>query len=166
MSRLPSAGLGHILSHAAHGQLGPIRRRAGNEENMGFRDSGVIEAPVDEVFAWHERPGALPRLVPPWQPIRVLEEASSLRDGKAVLRLPGGVRWVAQHGGYEPPRQFVDELVSLPLRWRHTHFFEPVTRRPHGSPTSWRRPCPGRSSCRRSATGTGSSPPTWPHSEP
>ena len=94
---------------------------------MGLRHSGVVEAPVDEVFAWHERPGALARLAPPWQPIRVLEEASSLRDGKAVLRLPGGVRWVAQHGGYEPPRQFVDELVSLPLRWRHTHTFEPVT---------------------------------------
>jgi uncharacterized protein (TIGR01777 family) len=94
---------------------------------MGLRQSGVIAAPVDEVFAWHERPGALPRLAPPWQPIRVLEEASSLRDGKAVLRLPGGVHWVAQHGGYEPPRQFVDELVSLPLRWRHTHTFEPVT---------------------------------------
>ena len=94
---------------------------------MGLRHSGVIAAPVDEVFAWHERPGALPRLAPPWQPIRVLEEASSLRDGKAVLRLPGGVHWVAQHGGYEPPRQFVDELVSLPLRWRHTHTFEPVT---------------------------------------
>jgi uncharacterized protein len=94
---------------------------------MGLRQSGIIAAPVDEVFAWHERPGALPRLTPPWQPIRVLEEASSLRDGKAVLRLPGGVHWVAQHGGYEPPRQFVDELVSLPLRWRHTHTFEPVT---------------------------------------
>ena len=94
---------------------------------MGFRHSGIIEAPVNEVFAWHERPGALARLAPPWQPIRVLEEAPSLRDGKAVLRLPGGVHWVAQHGGYEPPRQFVDELVSLPLRWRHTHGFEPVT---------------------------------------
>ena len=93
----------------------------------GLRHSGVVGAPPDEVFAWHTRPGALLRLAPPWQPIRVLEEAPSLRDGKAVLRLPGGVRWVAQHGGYEPPRQFVDELVSLPLRWRHTHTFEPMT---------------------------------------
>jgi len=91
---------------------------------MGVRHSSVIEAPVPEVFAWHERPGALHRLVPPWQPIRIVAESSSLRDGKAVLRLPGGVRWVAQHGGYEPPHQFVDELVSLPLRWRHIHSFE------------------------------------------
>jgi len=94
---------------------------------MGVRHSSVIEAPVPEVFAWHERPGALHRLVPPWQPLRVVAESPSLRDGKAVLRLPGGVRWVAQHGGYEPPHQFVDELVSLPLRWRHTHTFERLT---------------------------------------
>jgi uncharacterized protein (TIGR01777 family) len=94
---------------------------------MGFRHSSVIEGPVTEVFAWHDRPGALRRLVPPWQPLRVVEEASSLRDGTAVLRLPGGVRWVARHSGYEPPQQFVDELVSLPLRWRHTHSFEAVT---------------------------------------
>ena len=94
---------------------------------MGMRHSSVIEAPVSELFAWHERPGALHRLVPPWQPIRIVAESSSLRDGKAVLRLPGGVRWVAQHGGYEPPHQFVDELVSLPLRWRHTHSFESLT---------------------------------------
>jgi uncharacterized protein (TIGR01777 family) len=94
---------------------------------MGLRQTSMVEAPVGEVFAWHERPGALHRLAPPWQPIRVLEEAASLRDGKAVLGLPGGVRWVAQHSGYDPPHQFVDELVSLPLRWRHTHGFEPLT---------------------------------------
>ena len=94
---------------------------------MGLRHTSIVEAPLEEVFAWHERPGALRRLAPPWQPIRVIEEAASLRDGKAVLRLPGGVRWVAQHSGYDPPHQFVDELVSLPLRWRHTHSFERLT---------------------------------------
>ena len=94
---------------------------------MGVRHTSVIDAPVSEVFAWHGRPGALHRLVPPWQPLGVVAESASLRDGRAVLRLPGGVRWVAQHGGYDPPHQFVDELVSLPLRWRHTHRFEPST---------------------------------------
>lgn len=93
---------------------------------MALRTSNIIDAPIDDVFAWHEQPGAIRRLSPPWQPVRVVEEASSLRDGRAVLRLPGGVRWVAQHGEYEPPRQFVDTLVSLPLPWRHRHLFEAV----------------------------------------
>jgi uncharacterized protein len=93
---------------------------------MGLHYTSVVNAPVGDVFAWHERPGALARLLPPWQPLRVAEESPSLRDGRAVLRLPGGVRWVAQHSGDDPPNGFVDELVSLPLRWRHTHSFETV----------------------------------------
>lgn len=96
---------------------------------MSITYSSVVDAPINEVFAWHGRPGALTRLAPPWQPVRVGQEASSLRDGRAILLLPGGVRWVAAHqpGGYDPPRQFVDELtssgLSSVLSWRHTHRF-------------------------------------------
>lgn len=86
-----------------------------------------LDAPLDQVFAWHERPGALTRLAPPWQPVRVLSEARSLREGRAVLALPAGFRWVARHHGYEPPHRFVDELTSLPLRWRHEHEFTEVS---------------------------------------
>jgi hypothetical protein len=91
--------------------------------------SSVVGAPIDEVFAWHGRPGALARLAPPWHPVRVGQESGSLRDGRAVLLLPGGVRWVAAHqpAGYDPPHQFVDELassgLSSVLSWRHTHRF-------------------------------------------
>ena len=56
---------------------------------MGFTFSSVVDEELDEVFAWHTRPGAITRLSPPWQPVRVLAEATSLRDGKAVLGLPG-----------------------------------------------------------------------------
>ena len=93
---------------------------------MGLQYSSIVDAPMTEVFAWHERPGALLRLVPPWQPIKVAQEAPSLADGRAVLRLPGGVHWVAQHSAVDPPHRFVDELVSLPLHWRHMHSFEAV----------------------------------------
>lgn len=68
---------------------------------------------------------------PPWAPMRLVSEAGSLRDGRAELRLPGGLRWVAQHraDAYDPPRRFVDEisggrLAKLAVRWRHTHDFE------------------------------------------
>jgi len=93
---------------------------------MGLQYSSVVNAPLAEVFAWHERPGALPRLLPPWQPLKVAQETSSLVDGQAVLQLPGRVRWVSQHSDDDPPHRFVDELVSLPLHWRHTHSFEAV----------------------------------------
>lgn len=90
---------------------------------MGIIHSSVVDAPLAEVFAWHERPGAITRLSPPWQPIRLVSEAESLRDGRSVLSIPPGIRWVAQLSGYNPPYQFVDELISLPLPWRHTHEF-------------------------------------------
>ncbi|MEB3369086.1 SDR family oxidoreductase [Saccharopolyspora mangrovi] len=99
---------------------------------MAVRFSSVVEGSVEEVFAWHSRPGAISRLTPPWQPVRVRAEAASLRDGTAVLGLPGGLRWVASHrpNGYAPPHRFVDELTSLPLSavlsWRHTHEFSPA----------------------------------------
>jgi uncharacterized protein (TIGR01777 family) len=58
----------------------------------------------------------------------VLREAGSLRDGRATLTLPGGLRWVAAHqpDAYDPPNAFADELTSLPLPWRHTHQFSPA----------------------------------------
>ncbi len=95
---------------------------------MGIAFSSVVETPVDETFAWHERPGAIERLLPPFQPVRVEQEAERLSDGKAVLRLPAGLRWVAVHEQYDPPHGFADRLVSLPLRWRHCHRFEALGR--------------------------------------
>lgn len=101
---------------------------------MGIEYDSIVDHPRDDVFAWHTRPGAMRRLVPPWQPMRVVSETDSLADGRAVLALPGGLRWVAQHepAEFDPPRRFVDVLSSsgvrsLPPRvigrWRHTHDF-------------------------------------------
>ena len=94
--------------------------------------SSVVEAPVEVVFDWHAAPGAITRLTPPWQPVRVLREARSLKDGRAVLGLPGGLRWVADHvpEEYAPPYAFEDRLTSRPLAdvlgWRHRHEFTAV----------------------------------------
>jgi uncharacterized protein (TIGR01777 family) len=102
---------------------------------MGVQYSSVVDAPRDEVFAWYGRPGAFERLSPPWGPLRLITEADSLKDGRATLALPGGLRWVAEHqaDGFDPPRRFVDTvggdgLASLParmaVRWKHIHEFE------------------------------------------
>ncbi|HEU5390160.1 MAG TPA: TIGR01777 family oxidoreductase [Streptosporangiaceae bacterium] len=87
--------------------------------------SSVVEASLGDVFSWHTRPGAIARLTPPWLPARVLSEASSLRDGQAVLGLPGGLRVTAVHqpADYDPPHAFADELASPLLYWRHLHQF-------------------------------------------
>jgi uncharacterized protein len=107
---------------------------------MGLEYSSVVNAPRADVFAWYARPGAFERLSPPWQPMRLVAESASLKDGRAELALPGGLRWVAVHqpDGYDPPRRFVDTiggdgLASLPariaVRWRHIHEFEDLGER-------------------------------------
>ncbi|MGK2874500.1 MAG: TIGR01777 family oxidoreductase [Nocardioides sp.] len=94
--------------------------------------SVVVPHGIEEVFEWHARPGAFGRLVPPWQPVRLIQEASNLRDGVAVLGMPAGGRWVATHrpSEFQAPHRFVDVLTSkpylLPLSWRHEHLFEEV----------------------------------------
>lgn len=104
---------------------------------MGIEFSSVVDAPRDEVFDWHSRPGAILRLIPPWQPMSVVAEADSLESGTAVLGLPGGLRWISRHrpDDYDPPARFVDELShdglwSRPATvigsWRHEHRFDVV----------------------------------------
>ena len=104
---------------------------------MAVVHSSVVDASREEVFAWHARPGAIQRLLPPWQPINVISEAASLADGRAVLGLPAGLRWTAQHHprGYDPPACFLDTLVrngwrSFPValmgKWQHEHRFDVV----------------------------------------
>ena len=80
------------------------------------------------VFDWHERPGALERLTPPWGEVEVLHREGGIRDGGVVsLRVhrgPTSFRWDLRHRDYEHARQFRDEQTAGPLRsWVHTHRF-------------------------------------------
>lgn len=84
----------------------------------------------EEVFDWHERPGALERLTPPWGDVEVLHRAGGIKDGGTVSlkvrRGPTSFRWDLRHRDYEYGRQFRDEQVAGPLKsWVHTHRFEP-----------------------------------------
>ncbi len=94
---------------------------------MGLKHSSVVAAPRDEVFAWHERPGAVVRLTPPWMPVTIKQEANDLSDGVAILGFPLGFNWIARHSSAVVPERFVDELdtplVRNVVKWRHTHNF-------------------------------------------
>ncbi|HEU4953687.1 MAG TPA: TIGR01777 family oxidoreductase, partial [Gemmatimonadales bacterium] len=86
--------------------------------------------PAEEAFAWHERPGALERLTPPWERVTVLERSGGIREGaRTVVSVRVGLyrfRWVAVHREYVEGRKFVDEQVEGPFsRWIHEHRFEP-----------------------------------------
>ena len=90
-----------------------------------------IAASVEAVFAFHAEPDALARLMPPWDPSRVVEPPKSLEVGTRVVveTRVGPIRFsiVAVHTEYELNRIFVDEMEKGPFSyWRHEHHFEDV----------------------------------------
>ena len=88
-----------------------------------------LEAPAEEVYAWHARPGAFERLNPPWDPATVESRAGGIEDegARVVLRVgPARQRWVAEHHGAVRGREFHDRQVSGPFAlWEHGHRMEP-----------------------------------------
>lgn len=92
--------------------------------------SVIVDAPVEEVFAFHEREDALPRLSPPFPPVRVVSRDGGIRPGARVDLRIASVRWLARHTDYEPNRLFVDEQVEGPFAsWIHRHEFEAMDAR-------------------------------------
>lgn len=95
---------------------------------MKFLKQSRIAAPPSAVFAFHEAPGALERLMPPWERVRTVEGGGSIKPGsRAVLQVklgPVPLRWVAEHEDYDPPHLFSDRQVRGPfVSWFHRHRF-------------------------------------------
>ena len=97
---------------------------------MRYVHESHIAAPPSAVFAFHESPEALARLVPPWEDVEVVRPPSSLAPGtRVVLRMrvgPWSLSWEAEHTRYERDALFQDRMVRGPFRsWVHTHRFLP-----------------------------------------
>lgn len=81
-----------------------------------------------DLWAWHKRPGAFQRLVPPWQDVEVLSFQDRFEAGeRAELALrvgPTRWRWDAVLTEVTPGRGFVDVAEGGPfVSWRHVHRF-------------------------------------------
>ncbi len=96
-----------------------------------FRHRSHLPFPSDEVFAWHMRPGAFERLVPPWIQVRVLKREGGIDDGGSLLlsvkQGPAEVKGKVLHTAFEEGSLFQDEQVSGPFeKWIHSHRFIPA----------------------------------------
>lgn len=84
---------------------------------------------AQELYHWHARPGALERLIPPWERTWVLRrQGEGLAPGtRAWLRIHAGplpLTWQAHHLRAEPGEAFVDEQERGPFSlWQHEHLF-------------------------------------------
>jgi ligand-binding SRPBCC domain-containing protein len=89
-----------------------------------FVKSSLIQAPVEAVFAFHERPDALELLSPAFPPLTVVSRTGGIQAGARVVIRIGPITWVASHVAYERNVVFVDEQVSGPFaQWKHRHEF-------------------------------------------
>jgi ligand-binding SRPBCC domain-containing protein len=90
-----------------------------------FVRSVIIDAPVETVFAFHEREDALARLSPSFPRTRIISKTGGIEPGARVELRIGPLPWTALHTEYETNRLFVDEQIRGPfLRWVHRHEFE------------------------------------------
>ena len=88
---------------------------------------------AEELFLWHDRPGAFQRLCPPFDPVRLIERTGGIRDGdRATIEMHAlgkRVRWVAEHSDWAYGERFTDTQVQGPFKsWVHEHLFEPEGR--------------------------------------
>jgi ligand-binding SRPBCC domain-containing protein len=84
-----------------------------------------------EVYAFHERPDALARLIPPWERVRIVLPPASLAKGTQVVLKqwlgPIPITIESIHDACQPGAGFVDRMVRGPFaRWVHEHRFEHV----------------------------------------
>ena len=96
-----------------------------------FTRSSTIDCPVEDLHQYHANPGALNRLLPPWEKTSILKRSDSLSVGSevviknSVFGVP--VTWLARHTQWNPPRSFQDIQVSGPFKsWMHDHLFDEV----------------------------------------
>ena len=88
--------------------------------------SQFIARPVEEVFAFFERPENLARITPPELGFVMHTSDSEMRDGLAIdytvrplLGIP--TPWRSRIAGYRPPTSFVDIEERGPYRrWEHS----------------------------------------------
>jgi hypothetical protein len=97
-----------------------------------FVAESEFKAPLQALFSYHARPGALDRLLPPWQKVAIARRGSSIDVGTEVvlaLGTPFGfpIHWHAKHTKLEPPFLFEDIQTKGPMKsWTHQHRFEAI----------------------------------------
>ena len=115
-----------ILRDAAKHHLATSRTTGSARQQ--YVKQAAINASPDVVFRLHESPAALQHLIPPWEYMKLVESAGSLRPGsRVVLRgklafIP--IQWIAVHTEYDPPHLFADRQEAGPFAyWYHRHRF-------------------------------------------
>ena len=98
-----------------------------------FTKKTLINVPVEDLFAWHARNGAINRLTPPWTPLSLIsrkgegiDKGVQVKFKMKTLGVP--MIWEAEHVEYKENRMFRDCQTKGPFAlWEHSHLFHPET---------------------------------------
>ncbi|HEY9154170.1 MAG TPA: TIGR01777 family oxidoreductase, partial [Opitutaceae bacterium] len=81
--------------------------------------------PAGEVYRWHESPGALERLTPPWTKLQIVEEGKIENGSHTKLRQKAGLfsfNWDVEHREVREGKSFRDVQLQGPFgSWQHLH---------------------------------------------
>ncbi len=94
-----------------------------------FSFASKIPSSSQDLFQYHSNPGALNRLIPPWEKISIERRSDSLAVGSEVViknvLFGVSVKWRAQHTLLDAPNSFQDIQLSGPFKtWVHDHIFQ------------------------------------------
>lgn len=108
---------------AQDGYLGVRRPR------YELRSRTVVDAPMDEVFAFFSKPENLGVITPPKMGFRITEHPDSMSDGALIsyrVRIgPVPIRWQSRIEAWRPGAGFVDSQLRGPYHcWWHEHNFK------------------------------------------
>lgn len=97
--------------------------------NKTFTYTSTFPCSKEELYTWHTRPGALERLLPPWEKTSVISRHGGINPGgKVVLKMHAGplpLQWHARHIENIPGIMFRDMQAKGPFsQFIHTHRFE------------------------------------------
>jgi len=89
----------------------------------------TVNVPVEQLFAWHARKGAILRLTPPWAPLKLISHTGNginkgvqVRFKMSLFKIP--MIWEAEHIDYRENVLFRDHQTRGPFnKWEHTHMF-------------------------------------------
>lgn len=99
------------------------------EDSFTFHFETPLPFELEDVFAWHEKPGAFNRLLPPFAGVKVLSKNHRLRVGdrvefKHILFKDAGIQSEHEITYVEKNDSFVDEQIKGVFQaWNHLHKF-------------------------------------------
>ena len=95
-----------------------------------YEHLATYNAPVEDVWAWYDSPGAFRRIMPEWEGIQPVEAGALVDNATTRFRIrlgPLRPMWVARHYGVVSGEVFHDVMEKGPFgKWDHEHRFLPV----------------------------------------